>query len=292
MSDCNKTCKACACTSDTDPADLSAATRAAIARAAEAWNDPDNTEAHRPALEHPLTPERKPSTPESRLAYGSLTQAALTFSNGLVTEPYLAELVKNYDAGRLPAANRIANTPAFDGEVIRVTQQDVDLNVTEYPLGAHTGVFALNGTFAANREKTGGYVLKEFCGEKYHEVLQPAARSFLAAMGEQDTLSLLANLNSEVASGNLTFFFFEDTSTTTYALFTCEGTAVAGYSACIDVRNFCPLLGMVYSAKQVAAKLNAAKLNDRYVLSSRAGAMRRLQNQAWVCMGLARRFSA
>ncbi len=287
MSDCNKTCKACACTSDTDPADLSAATRAAIARAAEAWNDPDNTEAHRPALEHPLTPERKPSTPESRLAYGSLTQAALTFSNGLVTEPYLAELVKNYDAGRLPAANRIANTPAFDGEVIRVTQQDVDLNVTEYPLGAHTGVFALNGTFAANREKTGGYVLKEFCGEKYHEVLQPAARSFLAAMGEQDTLSLLANLNSEVASGNLTFFFFEDTSTTTYALFTCEGTAVAGYSACIDVRNFCPLLGMVYSAKQVASKLN-----DRYVLSPRAGAMRRLQNQAWVCMGLARRFSA
>ena len=286
MSDCNKTCKACACTSDTDPADLSAATRAAIARAAEAWNDPDNTEAHRPALEHPLTPERKPSTPESRLAYGSLTQAALTFSNGLVTEPYLAELVKNYDAGRLPAANRIANTPAFDGEVIRVTQQDVDLNVTEYPLGAHTGVFALIGTFAANREKTGGYVLKEFCGEKYHEVLQPAARSFLAAMGEQDTLSLLANLNSEVASGNLTFFF-EDTSTTTYALFTCEGTAVAGYSACIDVRNFCPLLGMVYSAKQVASKLN-----DRYVLSPRAGAVRRLQNQALVCMGLARRFSA
>lgn len=279
MSECNKTCKACACTSDTDPADLSAATRAAIARAAEAWNDPDNTEAHRPALEHPLTPE-------SHLAYGSLTQAALTFSNGLVTEPYLAELVKNYDAGRLPAANRIANTLVFDGEVIRLTQQDVDLNVTEYPLGAHTGVFALSGTFAANREKTGGYVLKEFCGEKYHEVLQPAARSFLAAMGEQDTLSLLANLNSEVASGNLTFFF-EDTSTTTYALFTCEGTAVAGYSACIDVRNFCPLLGMVYSAKQVAAKLN-----DRYVLSPRAGAVRRLQNQAWVCMGLARRFSA
>ena len=235
---------------------------------------------------HLLTPERNHATPESRLAYGSLTQAALTFSNGLVTEPYLAELVKNYDAGRLPAANRRANTQAFDGEVIRLTQQDVDLNVTEYPLGAHTGVFALSGTFAANREKTGGYVLKEFCGEKYHEVLQPAARSFLAAMGEQDTLSLLANLNSEVASGNLTFFF-EDTSTTTYALFTCEGTAVAGYSACIDVRNFCPLLGMVYSAKQVAAKLN-----DRYVLSSRAGAVRRLQNQAWVCMGLARRFSA
>lgn len=286
MSECNKTCKACACTSDTDPADLSAATRAAIARAAEAWNDPDNTEAHRPALEHPLTPERKPSTPESRLAYGSLTQAALTFSNGLVTEPYLAELVKNYDAGRLPAANRRANTQAFDGEVIRLTQQDVDLNVTEYPLGAHTGVFALSGTFAANREKMGGYVLKEFCGEKYHEVFQPAARSFLAAMGEQDTLSLLANLNSEIASGNLTFFF-EDTSTTTYALFTCEGTAVAGYSACIDVRNFCPLLGMVYSAKQVASKLY-----DRYVLSPRAGAMRRLQNQAWVCMGLARRFSA
>ena len=102
---------------------------------------------------------------------------------------------------------------------------------------------------------------------------------------------VLANLNSEVASGNLTFFF-EDTSTTTYAIFTCEGTAVAGYSACIDVRNFCPLLGMVYSAKQVASKLN-----DRYVLSPRAGAMRRLQNQAWVCQawvctGLARRFSA
>ena len=105
-------------------------------------------------------------------------------------------------------------------------------------------------------------------------------------MGEQDTLSLLANLNSEVASGNLTFFF-EDTSTTTYALFTCEGTAVAGYSACFDVRNFCPLLGMVYSAMRVAAKLN-----DRYVLSPRAGAVRRLQNLARVCMGLTRRFSA
>lgn len=157
-------CGQCACiTSETDPAEVSPATLSAIARAAEIWTHPDNTEASRPALQHPLAPEQPANVAEAfaqlpvrtvdTLAYGDLQRAASTFEGGLVTERYLDRLV-------------------------------------------------------------------------------------------------------------------------------------AGFSACIDIRNYTPLLGMVYAAKYIADKLER-----HYVLDSRAAALSRIKAQAWGCMSFAKRFA-
>lgn len=289
-------CGQCACiTSETDPAEVSPATLSAIARAAEIWTHPDNTEASRPALQHPLAPEQPANVAEAfaqlpvrtvdTLAYGDLQRAASTFEGGLVTERYLDRLVACYEEARAGQAERLAHAAATSGQPVKLDPSEVKLAFSEFPLGRFSGVVAVSGRFTANVKQTHGYELKDFYGEKFHDEYPAAASSFVAAAREKDTLTLLANLNAEVASGRLTFHF-EQCTTTTYALFTCDGTAVAGFSACIDIRNYTPLLGMVYAAKYIADKLER-----HYVLDSRAAALSRIKAQAWGCMSFAKRFA-
>ena len=270
---CNKSCGSCQC-----EAPIAPSVAEAVARAGEIWSHPDNTEAHRPALAHPLEPATKANVDQS------LAGMSKAFKAGEVKEAWLAALQTCYEQAMDSNANRLANAVKRQGKIVRVFPHETELFIDDFPLGK-SGVAVMSARFVDDT-RSQGFHLKDFYGEKYPAECAASVTSFIAALGEKDVLTLLANLNDEVASGRLTFHF-EDTTTTTYGLFTAEGTAVAGFSVCLDIRSYCPLLGMVYAARQIADKLQAS-----YVLDSRSAAVKRIKEQARVTLGFAKQYAA